>query len=131
MFRSVGTLRYHNEPLLKLVVDIDQEISNYYRSLLPKYIKPNPQMYGAHISVVRREIPPNMEFWGKYEGEEIEFFYEPGVKFDKVYCWLNVWCNRLEDIRKELGLPVFSKYTIPPEGFLKCFHTTIGNFKEQ
>jgi hypothetical protein len=28
-----------------------------------------------------------------------------------------------------LGLPVSSEYTLPPEGFVKCFHMTIGNFK--
>lgn len=130
MFRSTGILRYHNEPVLKLVVDVDQAISDYYRSLLPPYKKANPQRYGAHISVVRKEIPPNMQFWGKYEGEEVEFFYAPGVQFGKVYCWLNVWCNRLEEIRIELGLPVTSEYTLPPEGFVKCFHSTIGNYKE-
>lgn len=129
MFTSTGIIRYHDNPY-KLVVDIDQEISNYYRSLLPKCIKPNRQRYEAHISVVRKEIPINLQFWKKYEGEEVEFCYTNQVFFSDNYCWLNVFCIRLEEIRLELGLPVSSIYTLPPEGFTKCFHSTIGNFKE-
>jgi hypothetical protein len=54
LFKSSGILRYHNEPVLKLVLDIDQEISEYYRSLIPKWFeKPSKQMYMAHISVIR------------------------------------------------------------------------------
>jgi hypothetical protein len=129
MFTSTGILKYHDNPY-KLIVEIDQNISDYYRSLIPKWIKSNRQMYSAHISVVRNEMPINLQYWGKYEGEEIEFIYTPGVQFGKVYCWLNVWCKRLEEIRLELGLPVSSQFTLPPEGFVKCFHTTLGNFKQ-
>lgn len=128
MFNSTGILKYHNNPY-KLIVEIDQNICDYYRSLIPKWIKTNRQMYSAHISVVRNEVPVNLEHWGKYEGEEIEFLYENEIKFGAVYCWLNVWCKRLEEIRLELGLPVSSPYTLPPEGFAKCFHSTLGNFK--
>lgn len=129
MFSSKGVLRYSEDPY-KLIVEVDQAIADYYRSLLPKYKKPNPQKYKAHISVVRKEIPVNLEAWGIHEGEEVEFFYDPGVKFGTVYCWLNVWCKRLEEVRRELGLPVNSPYTLPPEGFEKCFHCTIGNYKK-
>ena len=37
-YESVGVLRYYTEPVLKLVVDVDQEVSEYYRSLMPKSI---------------------------------------------------------------------------------------------
>ena len=131
LYKSIGTLRYENKGgKYKLIVEVDQGISDYYRSLIPKWITVNPQMYRAHISVVRREIPVNLEYWGKYEGEKIEFSYEGIVRQGTVYFWLNVFCVRLEEIRKELGLPVRSEYTIPPEGFTKCFHCTIGNQKE-
>lgn len=113
----------------RLVVNVDQQISEYYRSLIPKYISLNKQRYPAHISVVRKEVPVNLEFWEKYDGQEVEYFYSPIVCFGRVYCWLNVFSQRLEEIRLELGLPVSSEYTLPPEGFVKCFHMTIGNFK--
>lgn len=127
MFESIGVLKYHDNSY-KLIVDVDQGICNYYTSLLPKHIRLNKQKYKSHISVVRNEIP-DLNFWNKYENEEIKFLYDPEVKFNELYCWLNIWCNRLEEIRQELGLPVSSRFTLPPEGFTKCFHCTIGNFK--
>lgn len=132
LFKSVGILKYESARAYdyKLALYADQGISDFYRSMIPKWIAvPKPQMYPAHISIVRKEVPQNLEFWGKYEGERVEFYYENEVKFGKVYCWLNCFCNRLEEIRSELGLPVDSPYTLPPEGFYKCFHMTIGNFK--
>lgn len=123
-----GILKY-NQNSYKLIVEVEQDIVDYYRALLPKYIVINRQRYGAHISVVRKEMPTCLDVWGKYEGELVTFNYTSEVFFSKVYCWLNVFCVRLEEIRLELGLPVASEYTLPPEGFIKCFHMTLGNFK--
>jgi hypothetical protein len=86
-------------------------------------------LYAAHISVVRKEHPPNLGIWGQHEGEIVEFFYHPHVYSSELYFWLNVFSKRLEEIRLELGLPVSSPYTLPPCGFDKCFHTTIANSK--
>lgn len=131
LYKSVGTLHYDRTRNggYKLVLMVDQEISNYYRALIPKWIYTQPQMYPAHVSVVRKEVPINLDAWGKYEGHKVEFFYSPIIHSGKVYYWLNVFCKRLEEIRIELGLPVSSPYTLPPEGFVKAFHTTIGNTK--
>ena len=128
LFHSIGKLSYSET---KLVVEIDQELSDYYFSLVPKYVKLNPQRHAAHISVVRNEIPPKMEHWGKYQGELIEFLYDPFVFSGTTYYWLNAFSSRLEGIRHELGLPVSSEYTRPPGGFIKCFHLTLGNLKWQ
>jgi hypothetical protein len=116
-----------------LVVNADQELSNYYRVLIPKWKNAKSQMYPAHITVVREglEEPKNLEFWGKYQGEKIEFYYSPEVQEGTVYFWLNIFSVRLEEIRIELGLSVHSEYTLPPEGFTKCFHMTVGNKKCQ
>jgi hypothetical protein len=127
--KSVGVLRYSNNDSYRLVLEVDQEIADYYRSLLPKWFYVNRQKYHAHVSVVRHEVPVNLDVWGKYEGKEIEFIYTSQVFFGKVYYWLNMFCVELEEIRKELGLSVVSKYTLPPEGFVRCFHITIGNSK--
>lgn len=130
MFSSIGKLKYYDNPC-KLIVEVDQGLSDYYRTLLPKWFIVNRQRYGAHITVIRSEceIPVHMEHWRKYDEQPIEFFYEPAVKWGKVYYWLNIFCVKLEDIRLELGLPVVSEWTLPPEGFVKCFHMTIGNCK--
>lgn len=129
LYKSTGVLRY-SQTGLNLRVDIDQAIVEYYRALVPKWIPLNRQAFRAHISVVRHEDVPNMELWRRHEGERIEFHYIPYVHHGKVYYWLNAFCTRLEEIRLELGLPVSSQYTLPPEGWVKCFHITIGNLKE-
>jgi len=132
LFKTVGLLRYSFKPEYgyRLVLEVDQAIADYYRALLPKWIGANRQRYGAHVSVVRHEVPANLEAWCLHEGREVEISYSGQVHFGRVYCWLNVFSTRLEEVRSELGLPVSSEYTRPPEGFVKCFHMTIGNFKE-
>jgi hypothetical protein len=115
-------------PVIRAVVEIDPEIANYYRSLIPKHITFKKPLHPAHISVVRKAIPENMEFWGKYEGEIITFEYDPYICFSEKYCWLRCYSTRLEDIREELGLPRHSPVTRPPDE-TPCFHTTIANFK--
>lgn len=131
IYPATGILHYSRGDFgHRLVVNVDQQISDYYRSLIPKYISVNRQRYAAHISVVRKETPIHLELWGKYEAQEVEYFYSPMIHFGKVYCWLNVFSQRLEEIRLELGLPVSSEYTLPPEGFVKCFHMTLGNMKD-
>lgn len=132
LFESSGILRYSytEEYGYKLVLEVDKGIADFYRSLIPKWIKVNSQMYAPHISVVRKEVPANLDVWGKYEGEIINFLYENQVNNGIIYYWLNAFCIRLEKIRIELGLPVSSQYTLPPEGFTKCFHITIANEKK-
>lgn len=131
LYESKGIIRYSIVDIgYKLVVDIDQSIADYYRSLIPKYKYVNRQKYPAHISVVRHEKPPNLEKWGKYNGEEVIFWYDNEIKSGQVYYWLNTFSEKLEKVRTELGLPVSSEYTRPPEGYLKCFHCTIGNIKK-
>lgn len=132
LFRSVGTVNYlHKEGYgYRLVVDVDPELVRYYRALIPKWIKTNTQMYDPHISVVRHEVPVVMEAWGTHQGESVEFHYSNIIHQGTVYLWLNVFSTALEDLRVELGLPISSPYTVPPDGFSKCFHCTIGNTKE-
>lgn len=139
LHEATGTLRYralHNVKTgimtnTRLAVEVDQELADYYRSLIPKYIEQNRPRWPAHITVVRaeKETPTIMEPWGRYEGQKINFLYSPEIQEGKIYYWLNVFCKRLEEIRIELGLPCTSQYTQPPEGFRKCFHMTIANCK--
>ena len=133
LYLSKGILKYSQNQAghYKLIVEIDPEISRYYRSFIPKYIQYNPQMYDPHISVVRKEIPVNLDYWGRYDGQSIEFLYDNTIHFGTVYVWLNCFSKQLETIRLELGLPVSTMYTRPPEGFIKCFHSTLGNFKSR
>lgn len=127
MFKSSGMLKYFNDPY-KLILEVDQGISDFYRKLIPKYIKLNKQLYGAHISIVRKEIPSNINKWKKYQNRIIEFEYENIIYNDETYYWLNAYSSNLEYIRKELGLQTTSEITRSPDGKHK-FHITIGNTK--
>lgn len=139
LFKSIGTLSYgdpyipegRTELSYKLTVEVDKSISTYYRSLIPKWIECQSQAYDPHISVVRKEIPPNVAAWGKYDGEKLEFSYDGVVHEGTVYFWLNAFSVRLEEIRVELGLPIHSEYTQPPGDFKKCFHITLANKKNR
>lgn len=119
--RSTGVLNYG--PKIRLVLNVDQQIADFYRSLIPKWFDVNPQKYPAHVSIVRREIPLNMDFWQKYEGQEVEFQYSPRIMEDETYYWLDVQSERLQEIREELGLKRF-----PP--WRNLYHITIGNKKK-
>lgn len=127
MFTSIGTLVYSVNPY-KLIVDVDNEIGNYYRSLIPKYLQVRKPMYSSHISIVRNEVPSNLNMWGKYQGTQVSFEYEPFIYSGELYYWLNAYSSILEDVRIELGLSNLSEYTKSPDGKHK-FHITIGNLK--
>jgi len=45
--------------------------------------------------------------WGRCENKLIE--YEPFPYYDGTYWWLNCYSEYLEEIRKELGLIVYSE----------------------
>lgn len=117
MFKSTGTLTYG--PGIRAALLVDQGIADFYRSLIP--IQNNPQRYAAHVSVVRREAP-NMEFWGKYEGKQIEFQYSNEIRNDETYLWLDVECERLQQIRVEMGLPAYPWWR-------NKYHITLANVK--
>jgi hypothetical protein len=129
VFQSTGTLRYSAD--YRLVVEVCDGLAAYYRSMIPKCYPVQRPRWDAHITVVRsmKETPPITALWGKYEGETVTFNYEPEIRIDKTYYWLNVWCDRLAKIRTELGLPPKSRWTMPPDAH-ECFHVTVANRKQ-
>jgi hypothetical protein len=127
MFSSMGTLQYVENPF-KVIVEVDPDLVRYYRSFIPKSVIFNIPLYSPHISVVRNEVIPNPQFWGKYEGEIITFDYEGEIGSSLNYYWLNVFSQRLEDIRTELGLPN-ANFPLSPAN-RKYFHITLANLKE-
>ncbi len=131
LYKSHGMLHYSG--INRLVVNVEQDLADYYRSLIPRWIPNNRGRYRAHITVIREvkeKIEPEfIQFWGKYEGEIINFFYNPIIQQDDNYFWLDVYSQRLEEIRKELGLWVVARFTIPPPPFVKTWHFTIANRK--
>ncbi len=128
MLTSVGTLRYTDEPI-KLILEVDPGIGHLYRRLIPAYLNVRQPMWPAHISIVRKRTPPNMEAWGRYEGKQVEFQYESYVYNDELYYWLNCYSEELEAIRVELGLKPYGDVSVSPCGSHR-FHCTVGNLKK-
>jgi len=121
MFKSKGKVIYG--PEIRAILSVDKGLSSYYFSLIPKYYCCKWQLYPPHISFVRNETPKNMKFWKKYSREIVEFEYSPTIHRDETYFWINAYCERLCDIRLELGLPKFKYGT--------HFHITLGNVKKE
>ena len=127
MYLGTGRIEYSDRS--RVVAWVDEELSRYYRSLIPKARYVQPQMYPAHITVVRSypiEIVPDRTAWGKYEGRAISFDYTGEVLYEYPYYYLEAWSQELNDIRTELGLPEFR---IIGARMLDCFHMTLGNVK--
>jgi hypothetical protein len=126
--KSSGVFRYSprtssipNPSKWWLVIDCDEELARYYRSLCNwenrASFKLNRPAWGSHISVIADELPPKAELWNLYAGEIVEFEYEPILQNNGQYFWFSVKCNRAHEIRVELGLARDLKYPL---------HLTIG-----
>lgn len=117
-----GKLRFGNT---NVVVDIPKGIVEYYYALIPKAWPKARQMYNGHITVVRTGI----ETWPKsltsiFDGREVEFVYEPVVRYSQPYYFLNCYSDDIGRIRQSLGLTYY-------RGSFDCYHITIANTKDQ
>jgi hypothetical protein len=104
------------------IVTIEGDVDNYYRWFLQKRygLKLQRPAWGSHISFIRGE-EVSKEIWdtfkSKLSGTEIEFEYESEPKSNGIHWWLTVHCDRLKDIREEMGLPRSGKWGL---------HLTLG-----
>jgi hypothetical protein len=127
MLVSSGIIKYDTSDCHWVTVSVDQEILNYYYSLIPKYYRVIRPRWKAHVTVVRPEDnPTNLQNWGLRDGQIANFVYDPTILYEKGFWWFNLWSIEMEDIRKELGLGIVSRITAPPTGYTKCFHCTIA-----
>lgn len=126
-FTSTGSLK-HSVNDDKIIVEVESEICNYYRSLIPKYYRVNRQRYAPHISVVRDESILYPEELKNLDGRLITFWYSGIIHNDETYFWLEVNSWELQEIRVKLGLTSTSRITRSPDGN-HSFHITLGNLK--
>jgi hypothetical protein len=89
-----------------LVAFIDGEMLDYYSWVLGRetgitLMKP---AWGGHISIIRGEVPANPDAWKRYDNEPISLSYVPDIRTNGKHWWLPVICDRMNDIREELGL---------------------------
>ena len=132
MFESRGKLHYTETDGFRLILKVDQDLSDYYRSLIPSYYRSYRQGWAAHITVIRpgNDNPGKIRYWGDYENEEVSFIYSPYLENGRGFYWFNAWSKRLEHIREELGLFNISKFALKPEGYNKTFHCTVAKYIE-
>lgn len=131
LISSIGRIKYSKKPSIRVVLDIDPELARFYRSLVPKHISHQKPKYKPHITIVRTGIETitKWDSWGLYDGAEIEFSYDPCVQIGRKYIFLDVYSNKLGEIREALGLP---RFRIPHQSVKttkQCYHVTIANFK--
>ena len=138
MHTALGTLRCSlkkpdSDQNWWMVLDSStEEIGRYYRHLYRlehskagNLAKP---YWGAHVTVVRNEEPPNAKLWWNYDGETVEFSYRSGVRTNfsperfRSFWWVDVVCPRFDAIREELGL------TPNPD---RTYHMTIGSAENE
>ena len=112
------------------VVEIDQQLVNYYYALIPKYYNKKRQKYSAHITIIRKWEFDYLEYSdseAEEKGQNIHncplfFLYQGLIYFDKPYFYLKCWSWQIGQIRKSFGLKEFR------DGF-DCYHITVGNVK--
>lgn len=123
---TTGTIRYDpyrgemkNKTQWWAVLELDDGISDYYRSqICTQYgIKLHQPSWGAHVSIIRGEKPRDdlMHLWKKYDGKQVTIKYRPYARFNGDtretqhktgnFWFLDVYCEELSNIRKELELP--------------------------
>ena len=114
------------------ILKVDREITRYYRWWIGRHLWGRTAIqedwlclpsWDAHVSMVRGEKPrKNLDWWGKYEGEQVEFRYahyprqttmedrERRHAKDGDFWFVNVECPRIDEIRQELGLRTHYRY---------------------
>ena len=107
-----------------LIVQCDRDLGRYLRHLCkleaPGGVKISEPLWGAHVSIIQNETPPNLEHWNDREGREVTLEYEQAPQETDGYIFLPVNCPEALDYREQLGLPREPKWPL---------HLTIGNRK--
>lgn len=129
MFTTSATINYrHDSDGSWITAWMDNNILNYYYSLIPKHYRVNKPRWKAHATIARPEEGPfNMGVWGMHEGKLAQIVYDPMLHEERGIWWINLWSVEFEQIRLEMNLSIKSRITKPPSSeFSKCFHCTVG-----
>ena len=107
-----------------LILECDREIGRYLRHLFEVAAHHTQRLqeplWGAHVSVVRDEEPPNAELWEQLEGRQVCLEYDCEIELVNGFAVAPARCKDALDYREALGLPREPKYPL---------HLTIGNLR--
>lgn len=105
-----------------LILVCDRDFGRYQRRLFalarPDAPPISEPLWGAHVSVVRGEVPPNRSLWKESDGLEVRIAYRQEPCESEGFIYLPVSCPSLLDYREALGLPREPTWPL---------HLTIGN----
>jgi hypothetical protein len=113
-YESTGTIRY--DPKTRtggegkpwwMIIDGCEGLRRYYAWWVMKeqFDLVQAPIWGAHISVIRGEMPSKPRNWGLWDGGQMTFRYEDSPQTDGYYWWLPVECESILDLREHLALP--------------------------
>ena len=130
-FESSGVLLYNpcrkgREDPLTIVIEVEEEIGEYYRFLFNKAlnIKLLKPSWSAHISITRG-IESDLDFvnyWKSKTGQRVKFLYTHELFWNKNHVWLNTYCEEISKYRE--------KYHINHKVNEALGHITIGKFQQ-
>lgn len=107
-----------------LVLQLPMQLVKYYQYFIRTdlHIDIKDPQWGAHVSIVRGEDPPNKQYWKKYDGQKVRIKFNPDVmevkdkKQSGSFFIIEFDDDFIAHIREELGLQ--SKYF--------RYHITVG-----
>ena len=95
-YTAKGKIPYFDDGTVSLL--IDQELVDYYRSMIPKHIWIQKTKFPAHITVVRGPVETwNYFRWGLDNGAIYSYNYFPEISFSGKYCFLNIVISPSEE----------------------------------
>ncbi len=86
-------------------------ILDYYKSVLEKELWLGDKLqrgnWGGHVSMIRgeRPRPDKMHLWKKYHKQKVKLKYNNYLINDGKFWYINIVCDEIIAIRKEMGLP--------------------------
>ena len=104
-----------------LLLQCDKGIVDFYVWLANRYGIPilKGSKYGPHISVVKGELPRNIEFWNSLNGQSAEILYTNQVRVEQGYAFLDVRSEELAEVRRKLGFDTIKM----------SYHLSLGRYK--
>lgn len=107
-----------------LILQCEADVGRYLRELYALDVRRTrclaDPLWGAHVSVVQNEVPPNLAAWRALEGRPMRFEYCHPPQEIGEYVFFPVECAEALDYREHLGLSREPRLPL---------HFTIGNRK--
>ncbi len=107
-----------------LILQCDPDVGRYLRLLYALDVRRTCQLsdplWGAHVSIVQNEMPPDLTHWRALEGQAMTFDYLHPPQQIGEYAFYPVECAEALAYRETLGLPRQPRWPL---------HLTFGNRK--